>query len=96
MTANTRREFRGDNHQDPDCGSCYTNVHVSKLRAIHPEKSHSSVFVYKVKVNMETRVLKSKFLKQMLFWTGAWREQFGIAPKGNFLLFIQSSFIWVD
>lgn len=68
---------------------------MSKLRAVHPEKSHSSVLIYKVKVNMETRVLKVKFLKQM-FWTGAWREQFGIALKRNLLLFIQSSFIWVD
>lgn len=69
---------------------------MSKLRAVHTGKSHSSVFIYKVKVSMETRVLKGKFLKEMLFWTGTWWEQFGIAPKRNFLLFIQSSFIWVD
>lgn len=36
---------------------------------------------------METRVLKVKFLKQVLFWTGAWGKQFGIALKRSFLLF---------
>lgn len=72
-----------------------TQTCVSKLRAVHPEKSHISVLTYKVKVNTETIVLKVKFLKQM-FWTGAWWEQFGIPLKRNLLLFVQSSFIWVD
>lgn len=74
MTTNTRREFREDNHQDPDCGSSYTNMHVCQNSGLYTQKIHSSVLIYKIKVNMETRVFKDKFLKQM-FWTGAWWEQ---------------------